>query len=198
MLSPRLIPTCCMVDTMAMATATTATATPTLIGSVHGRAVDATLLGAEQFDEAVLAPAFAPAVAHQPVVVHAQGAKVRSVSDQLDAVVDGDVLVEGAAGKDSAGVGVPHRRVHGDRQRSNLGQMGHDGVMIVGGKRVVAGQSNLGETGVVDAGLGVAGVTGHVGVVRVGHHAKELEVVEPELGDGPLATARTTALQGIR
>jgi len=49
-----------------------------------------------------------------------RGAELAAVSDQLDAVVDGDVLLEGAAVEDAPGVAVPLGGVHSDGQRPNL------------------------------------------------------------------------------
>ena len=91
---------------------------------VHGRGVDPTLGGSLQTDEPVLAPVGTPGVTNQPV---GEGSTEKylvekifvfkntflrwsvfsAVSNQLDSVVDGDVLVKAATIKDSTLVTSP-------------------------------------------------------------------------------------------
>merc|ERR1719351_637721 len=125
-------------------------------GSVHGGGVSSTLgLGiSPQSDETILAPSCSPTVPHDPEV---SISGICSVSDQLDGVVQGNVGGVGAALVDSTTIGSPATGVDSDGKRSNIGEMFHDLLLVVGGEGVVSWQSNCWRHAIVV----VAAVSGH-------------------------------------
>ena len=150
-------------------------------GSVHGGGVSPALgLGVPpQPDVAILAPECSPAVPHNPVITVA----VRAVADQLHGVVHSDVGVVVAAIIDTSVVTSPATDikvimiysnsivilspgVHRDGEGSDLGEVLHDGVLVVGGEHVVPSEADSGGHAVIV----IATVPGHSvagGVSRV-------------------------------
>merc|ERR1712012_870794 len=150
-----------------------------------------------QPDVATLSPPGAPAVPHNPVV--ALGL-VGAVADQLDSVVESNVTVIGAARVDSRAVPSPSRGVHGNSKRADLSKVGHDGLLVVGGERVVAGDANSGGSvrEVVHAVSSFSGGAGGVRVVGLHGVAKQLDVSITKLRDGAIATSSASTGKRVR
>merc|ERR1719458_1258473 len=108
--------------------------------AVHGGGVSPALGLAipPQPDEAVLAPAGAPAVPDNPVISLLGGA----VAHHLHCVVHGHVGVVVTAVIDAALVTAPPTGVDGDGEGPDLGDVLHDGVLVIGGQHVVAGEAD--------------------------------------------------------
>merc|ERR1712037_912823 len=92
-----------------------------------------------QSDVATLAPAGSPAVPHNPVI--ALGS-VSAVANKLHSVVESNVAVIGTSRVNSRAVSTPSGSVHSDTKRTNLSKMGHNGILVIGGKSVVASDSH--------------------------------------------------------
>lgn len=75
--------------------------------------------------------------------------------------------------------------------------MCHDSVVVVGREGIVPGEGDHGLGRVIPAVPSLWGLPGGVGVVRIGHVTEQLEVAEPELGDGAVAAAWAAALQHV-
>merc|ERR1719458_1767864 len=163
--------------------------------AVHGGGVSPALgLGiSPQPDEAILAPAGAPAVPDNPVISLLGG----TVAHHLHRVVHGDVGVVVAAVIDAALVAAPPTGVDGDCERPDLGDVLHHGVLVIGGEHVVPGEADTRGHAVIVIGA----VTGHsvtrgVWPLVLGHMSEELDVGVGELGDG--AHAAPSAATGER
>merc|ERR1712001_467070 len=146
--------------------------------SRHGPVVDPEREGDVEEDPALSADVLL-------VIAGAAGAG-SSVSDQLDGMVQSNVGVVAAAIVDAATVSPPARGVDSHGERSDLSQMSHDGVLVVGSQGVVAGQAHHGRHPVVVvlAVPGDAAVAAGVGPVGISHVTEELEVSVAQLGDG--------------
>ena len=112
-----------------------------------------------------------------------QWTELSAVPHQLYPVVDGDVLIKAAAIEDSTLVSSPGGGVSCDSERSNLSNVVHDGVLVIGVERVVSTQSYHWShlVQVIVALPTVSSAAGHVGPVRVSNCSEQLEVVEAEL-----------------
>merc|ERR1711971_238306 len=141
-----------------------------------------------QPDVATLAPSGSPAVPHNPVVALSS---VGAVADKLHGVVKSNVAVIGTPREDTRAVSTPGRSIHSDTERSNLSKMGHDGILVVGGKSVVASDSNnrggVGE--VVHAVSILSGGSRGVRIVSLGNVAEQLDVSVTKLRDGSIAAS---------
>merc|ERR1719361_3306164 len=124
----------------------------------------------QQPDVALLAPGGAPAVPHNPVV----RSFLRAVADQLDAVVELDVVLVVAASEDPTVVILEGAGSHRYSERTNSGDVVHDGILVVDWELVVAGDGDHRSEGgeVVVAGLGLGGGAGHVGIGSLGKVAE--------------------------
>merc|ERR1719244_1241032 len=101
-------------------------------------------------------------------------------------MVESNVAVIGTTRVDSRAVSSPSRGVHGNSKRADLSKVGHDGLLVVGGKRVVAGDANSGGSvrEVVHAVSSFSGGAGGVRVVRLHGVAEQLDVSVTKLRDG--------------
>merc|ERR1719309_528843 len=111
------------------------------------------------------------------------------VADKLDCMVQPDILVVSTSIINSTDVAAPVGGCHRDGQRSHLGQVGHDGSLVVGGKVVIAGDGDswprVGQVAV----LGLAGGARDVGVVVLAGLAEQLDVVVGQRGGGALTSS---------
>jgi len=110
-------------------------------------------------------------------------------------VVESNVAVISASRVDSRAVSTPAGSVHSDTKRTNLSKMGHNGILVIGGKSVVASDSHNGSRvgEVVHAVSSLGGGSGGVRVVRLGSVAEQLDVSVTELRDGSIATSSASA-----
>merc|ERR1719418_151125 len=88
-----------------------------------------------QPDVASLTPSGSPAVPHNPVIALS---RVGAVANKLHSVVESNVAVIGASREDSRAVSTPAGSVHSNTERTNLSKMGHNGILVIGSKSVVA------------------------------------------------------------
>ena len=142
--------------------------------------------------------------------------RVRAVSDQLDGVVQGDVVLVLAATEHSAAVELPPAGIRRDGQRSHRGQVGHgslgtDSLLsqgeggvshylhVIGWKGVVAGDGDHRSSPlyIVLTPPSQPSHPGEVGVVSVGGQAEQLDVVVAQLGDGAAATSCASAVERV-
>ena len=114
-------------------------------------------------------------------------------------MVDGDVLLKAASIEDSTLVAAPVGGVSGDGEGADLGNVVHDGVLVVGSEGVVSSHADHGGhlVQVVVALAAVSGGAGHVGPVGVSDGSEQLEVVEAELSDGASAASGAAAGESV-
>jgi hypothetical protein len=146
-------------------------------------------------DVSALAPGSTPAVPDQPVV---SLSGIGSVSDQLDGVVQSNVLVEVASVKYSSAVPAPEGGIDGDGEGSDVGDVVHGGLEVVG-NGVVSGDSyeRGGVQDIVVAASSVGSRSGGVRVVCLSRVSEELDVGVSELGDGSPASTGSSAGEGV-
>merc|ERR1719209_2586804 len=146
-------------------------------GPVHGCRVCAALCSGLSLepDVATLAPARSPAVPHNPEVTLCL---VSAVTNQLDCMVQGNVVVKATPSVDASSISSPATGVHSHGKGSVLGKVGHHGILVIGGQGVVASNPNNWSSvhKVIHTVASLCGGAGGVGVVILSDVSEELDV----------------------
>merc|ERR1719376_1082180 len=150
-------------------------------------------------DVTVLSPGLSPAVPDEPVVNNAGWAEVGPVSDELDGVVELDVLVVRAAREDSAVVVLEGVGSHRDAKGADIGKVGHNGILVIGGQVVVASdRCNWVEGGKVVPTILIVGCCSRdIWVVSFRDLAKELDVAVGKGRGGTLAPSVSATAESV-
>merc|ERR1719249_646086 len=166
--------------------------------SIHRTRISSTLSSALPLksDVSILSPARAPAVPNNPVV---SLRSISAVTNKLDSVVQGNIRVKVTSIIDSATIRTPSTGIDSKSKRSNLSQVSHDSILVIGCKGVVTSDSNNGGSvhEVIHTVPSLCCGSGSVGIILFCNMSEELDVCVAELWNRSHTTTSSSGSVGI-